>query len=146
MATIDRLRQQRIALDDKIARAEARAAQVKEKAFASIRTAMLKASITMQDLNEHAGNGQQRAAPKVPKRGKTSPEPQQPEVKVKPKAKPKLTPRKPATERKLRAVKVGVPKFRDPETGKTWTGVGKRPNWYMKATEGGRSDDHLKAA
>lgn len=26
---------------------------------------------------------------------------------------------------------VGAPKFRDPETGATWTGRGKPPNWIM---------------
>lgn len=37
----------------------------------------------------------------------------------------------------------GVAKYRDPASGKTWTGVGKRPAWFIKATEGGNSADEL---
>jgi DNA-binding protein H-NS len=29
------------------------------------------------------------------------------------------------------------PKYKDKETGKTWTGHGKRPGWFVKAIEGG---------
>lgn len=28
-------------------------------------------------------------------------------------------------------------KYKDKETGKTWTGHGKRPGWFVKAIEGG---------
>lgn len=30
-----------------------------------------------------------------------------------------------------RRVSVGVPKYRDPATGKTWTGRGRPPRWFM---------------
>jgi len=30
---------------------------------------------------------------------------------------------------------VGVPKYRDPESGKTWTGRGKPPNWILGAKD-----------
>lgn len=30
-----------------------------------------------------------------------------------------------------------VAKYKDKETGKTWTGHGKRPGWFLKAIEGG---------
>jgi DNA-binding protein H-NS len=34
-----------------------------------------------------------------------------------------------------KAAKVGVPMYRDPKTGKTWTGRGKPPNWIAKAKD-----------
>jgi DNA-binding protein H-NS len=41
-------------------------------------------------------------------------------------------------------VKVGKPaKYKDPKTGKTWTGHGKAPGWIAAATKGGRRDDFL---
>nr|WP_180317262.1 H-NS histone family protein [Delftia acidovorans] len=36
----------------------------------------------------------------------------------------------PASGRKAKG-SVGAPKFRDPETGATWTGRGKPPNWIV---------------
>lgn len=33
--------------------------------------------------------------------------------------------------------KASVAKYRDPASGKTWTGVGKRPGWFVAAVEGG---------
>lgn len=30
-----------------------------------------------------------------------------------------------------------VAKYKDPATGKTWTGVGKRPGWFVAAVESG---------
>ena len=33
-------------------------------------------------------------------------------------------------------------KFRD-EQGRTWTGIGRRPRWYVEATEGGKTPDDL---
>lgn len=33
--------------------------------------------------------------------------------------------------------KPSVAKYRDPASGKTWTGVGKRPGWFVAAIEGG---------
>ncbi len=35
----------------------------------------------------------------------------------------------------------GVPKYRDPESGKTWTGHGKAPGWIYEAVKQGRSKD-----
>ncbi len=35
------------------------------------------------------------------------------------------------------------PKYKDPETGKTWTGHGKRPGWFVRAIEGGRKAEEL---
>ena len=32
-------------------------------------------------------------------------------------------------------IKVGVPMYRDPKSGKTWTGRGKPPNWIVKAKD-----------
>jgi DNA-binding protein H-NS len=37
--------------------------------------------------------------------------------------------RKPRTAKVAGEKKAGVPRFRDPATGKTWTGKGKRPHW-----------------
>lgn len=34
-------------------------------------------------------------------------------------------------------------KYRDKETGKTWTGHGKRPGWFVKAIEGGMKAEEL---
>lgn len=38
--------------------------------------------------------------------------------------------------------KTGVPKYQGPE-GQTWTGVGKRPRWFVDALESGKSADDL---
>jgi DNA-binding protein H-NS len=41
-------------------------------------------------------------------------------------------------------VMVGKPaKYKDPKTGKTWTGHGKAPGWIAAATKAGRRDDFL---
>lgn len=40
--------------------------------------------------------------------------------------------RRPAAEK---AATKGVPKYRDPETGRTWTGQGKPPNWIKDAAD-----------
>jgi DNA-binding protein H-NS len=37
------------------------------------------------------------------------------------------------------------PKYRDPNTGKTWTGLGKAPGWLVGAMEAGRADKFLIA-
>jgi len=42
------------------------------------------------------------------------------------------------TGTKSKAVK---PKYRNPETGATWTGRGKPPNWLKEAEAGGKSRD-----
>ena len=38
---------------------------------------------------------------------------------------------------------VGVPKYRDPATGKTWTGRGKPPGWIAAAIKQGKRDAYL---
>lgn len=38
--------------------------------------------------------------------------------------------------------KAGAPKYRD-EAGNTWTGHGKRPNWYKEAIAAGKSPEDL---
>ncbi|HEU4460949.1 MAG TPA: H-NS histone family protein [Methylibium sp.] len=38
--------------------------------------------------------------------------------------------------------KKGIIRFRD-EAGNSWTGVGKRPNWYKAAIAGGRTPEDL---
>jgi DNA-binding protein H-NS len=35
------------------------------------------------------------------------------------------------------------PKYKDPESGKTWTGHGMRPGWFVKAIEGGKKAEEL---
>lgn len=42
--------------------------------------------------------------------------------------------RRPAAEKAVSASK-GVPKYRDPDTGRTWTGQGKPPNWIKEAAD-----------
>ena len=34
-------------------------------------------------------------------------------------------------------------KYRDPATGKTWTGHGKRPGWFVQAVEGGVKPEEM---
>lgn len=38
---------------------------------------------------------------------------------------------------------VGVPKYQDPGTAKTWTGQGKRPKWFVAALESGKQAEEL---
>lgn len=38
---------------------------------------------------------------------------------------------------------VSVIKFKDEATGKTWSGHGKRPNWYVQAIASGKTPDDL---
>ena len=40
----------------------------------------------------------------------------------------------------------GVPKFINPDGPETWTGRGKRPQWYIKAREAGYTDDDMLIA
>lgn len=35
------------------------------------------------------------------------------------------------------------PKYKDKGTGKTWTGHGKRPGWFVKAIEGGMKAEEM---
>ena len=39
--------------------------------------------------------------------------------------------------------KPAQPKYKDPESGRTWTGHGKRPGWFVKALEGGKKAEEL---
>ena len=39
--------------------------------------------------------------------------------------------------------KAAMAKFKDAATGKTWTGHGKRPGWYVLAIEAGRKPEDL---
>lgn len=45
--------------------------------------------------------------------------------------------------RKMTTKKMAVTKFRDEATGKTWTGHGKRPGWFVEAIAGGKTADDL---
>lgn len=45
--------------------------------------------------------------------------------------------------RKATDVPKGVPKYRDPASGKTWTGNGKRPGWFVAAVEAGTDPQAL---
>ena len=36
-----------------------------------------------------------------------------------------------------------LPKYRDPVTGKTWTGHGKRPGWFVQAIERGVKPEEM---
>ena len=46
-------------------------------------------------------------------------------------AKPGRRPKAAARSKPKAAKNVGVPKYRDPKTNKTWTGRGKPPNWIV---------------
>lgn len=35
----------------------------------------------------------------------------------------------------------GKPKYRNPDTGQTWSGHGKRPRWYAEGLDSGKTDD-----
>ncbi len=35
------------------------------------------------------------------------------------------------------------PKYRDPATGKTWTGHGMRPGWFVQAIESGKKAEEM---
>jgi DNA-binding protein H-NS len=40
-----------------------------------------------------------------------------------------------------------IAKYKDKETGKTWTGHGKRPGWFVQAIENGmKAEDMAMAA
>lgn len=44
---------------------------------------------------------------------------------------------------KPRPASATVAKYRDPVSGKTWNGNGRRPGWYLAAIEGGASPESL---
>lgn len=52
-----------------------------------------------------------------------------------------------AKEKRIKKDDAGksAPKYRDPVSGKTWTGNGKRPRWFVEAVEGGASPESLAA-
>lgn len=39
-----------------------------------------------------------------------------------------------------------APKYRDPASGKEWTGLGRRPEWVIQALESGKSLNDLRIA
>lgn len=39
---------------------------------------------------------------------------------------------------------VGVPQYRNPDTGQEWTGKGRKPGWLVQALQQGRSLDEFK--
>ena len=45
----------------------------------------------------------------------------------------------------LREFIYGEPKYRDPVTGNTWTGRGKKPRWLTDQLDAGKSLDDFKA-
>ena len=52
--------------------------------------------------------------------------------------------RPPGKAKKAAAKKVpSKAKYRDKETGKTWTGHGKRPGWFVKAIEEGMKAEEM---
>jgi DNA-binding protein H-NS len=50
---------------------------------------------------------------------------------------------KTATGKPAKAARVSVIKFAD-DQGHTWTGVGKRPNWFLAAIAAGKTADELR--
>lgn len=55
----------------------------------------------------------------------------------------KAAAKKAAPKAKL-ARQASAPKYRDEATGKTWTGVGKRPGWFKAALEAGKTAADLE--
>jgi DNA-binding protein H-NS len=50
-----------------------------------------------------------------------------------------------AARRRMSAARAAIkPKFKDPESGRTWSGRGRRPKWVEAHLEGGGSLDDLK--
>ncbi len=39
--------------------------------------------------------------------------------------------------------KAGTPKFKDPDTGRTWTGKGRQPEWFKSAIAAGKKPEDL---
>lgn len=48
-------------------------------------------------------------------------------------------------QKKVLAKSAGQPKYRDPVSGKTWTGRGRAPAWFADAAKQGKQDDLLIA-
>ncbi|WP_082550889.1 H-NS family nucleoid-associated regulatory protein [Pseudorhodoferax sp. Leaf265] len=51
--------------------------------------------------------------------------------------------KKAGTVRSTGDARKSVPKYRDPASGKTWTGNGKRPAWFVAAVEAGTDPQAL---
>lgn len=56
------------------------------------------------------------------------------------------TARKPAAKKRAPKARptAAAPRYRDEATGRTWTGVGKRPNWFKAALEAGKTAAELE--
>jgi DNA-binding protein H-NS len=52
---------------------------------------------------------------------------------------------RPPGKPKKAASKKATAKYRDKDTGKTWTGHGKRPGWFVKAIEAGVNAEEMAA-
>ena len=61
---------------------------------------------------------------------------EEPKSQTKSKAVPRQAAKK-ATETRAKA------KYKDPDSGKTWTGHGKRPGWFLRAIESGKKAEEL---
>jgi DNA-binding protein H-NS len=48
-----------------------------------------------------------------------------------------------ATKQVKTSKPAGIPKYRDPVSGKTWTGHGKAPAWIAAAVKAGKKEDYL---
>lgn len=108
-----------------ISRLQERAEQLRKAeskgVIGRIREAIQVYGLTAQDLGFGAGAGASAAPPKA--KGRPGPKPG-----MKPASRTSATaPKAP------KAVTIGVAKYRDPKTGKTWTGRGKPPNWIAGA-------------
>ena len=62
-----------------------------------------------------------------------------------PKGRTPVSPKKAATSKvsKVKKKSESVIKFKDEATGKTWSGHGKRPGWYVQAIESGKTPEDL---
>lgn len=140
MATLEQLTKQR---DDLNVRIEHFVLRGREKIFNDIRDMMLEAGITMQDLNEHAKhNGHSThppgsSAPRSAIKGKLFASKKVKQLLDDAAAKAKRYPKRKHATSKPKPAK-GTPKFIEHATGKTWTGIGRRPVWYLAAERDGR--------
>ena len=51
---------------------------------------------------------------------------------------------KPRRKKARKAKKAGVPKYANPaDTSQTWTGKGRKPNWFMVALDAGTSPEDM---
>ncbi len=55
--------------------------------------------------------------------------------------------KKPARKKRAQKPKAGSPKYQNPaDPSQTWTGKGRRPQWYLDAMKAGKTDDDLMIA